>query len=104
MVNENKISGGEAPTSLNALLLVSNRWSLSGLKLSSKLVLECLVYFFIVPILSPKLFVASVCARHFDIAIEVLLELFEVVVLLKKLVDLLLLLLVVKDCLGPLAF
>jgi hypothetical protein len=41
------------------------------------------------------LFVASVCACHFDIAIEVLLELFEVVVLLQKLVDLLLLLLVV---------
>jgi hypothetical protein len=83
---------------------ISRGRSFCSLKLGSKLVLECLVDFFVVPVLSPELFVAGVSASHFDITVKVWFELFKVVVLLEKLVYLLLLLLIIEDGLGHFSF
>ena len=103
MVNESKIIARKARITANLSLARLRCWSFGSLKLSAKLILKGFVHFFVVPVLAPKLLIASVSAAHVDIAIKILFELFEVVILLQKLVNLLLLLLVVEDRLGHFA-
>jgi hypothetical protein len=78
--------------------------SLGCVKLGPQLLLEVALLRFVVPVLLPEHLIGA--ARHLHVKVHVLapdLELLEVVVVFKELVDLFFLLLLFKDGLGHLA-